>query len=288
MWEFESRRRLLDLSVGFVEDLRRAGVRPEKSPECLCPAFQVSFPYRGLFVQHVDGHEVVCDANQVVVCTRGEVFRLSGPVADGYSVMIITPTLDVLSAIMQRDERAIGNHPLFRRRAWRADARLLNDRTRLLHRAPRAQEMDVLEAEESVLGLLRTALHDRHPRRRSHGRSTARLIRRTKEFLEAELPNRVRLVDVARAAGASPTYLTDVFRRVEGVPLHRYLTHLRLARALVDLPHTNDLTGLALGLGFSSHSHFSFAFRRAFGATPSQFREEARRVRVRRAAAMRR
>jgi AraC-like DNA-binding protein len=105
--------------------------------------------------------------------------------------------------------------------------------------------------------------------------STARLIRWVKEFLAAELTNAIRLSDVAHAVGASPTYLTDVFRRVEGVSLHRYLTQLRLARALVALPHTEDLAALAVEIGFSSHSHFSAAFRRAFGCTPSQFRRSS-------------
>jgi AraC-like DNA-binding protein len=49
---------------------------------------------------------------------------------------------------------------------------------------------------------------------------------------------------------------------------------LRLSRALVELPHANDLTTLAFDLGFSSHSHFTVSFRRAFGCTPSEFRAE--------------
>lgn len=78
--------------------------------------------------------------------------------------------------------------------------------------------------------------------------------------------------------GASPAYLTALFSRLEGISLHQYLTQLRLARALVELPHVDDLTALALDLGFSSHSHFSFAFRRVFGCTPSQFRNTTRRA----------
>ena len=62
------------------------------------------------------------------------------------------------------------------------------------------------------------------------------------------------------------------------MPIHRYLVQLRLARALVELPHTNDLTMLALDLGFSSHSHFTAAFRRAFGSPPSVFRESTRKA----------
>jgi AraC-like DNA-binding protein len=138
--------------------------------------------------------------------------------------------------------------------------------------------MDKLEGEELLLTLLRSALRTDHQQYWSNGVATSRLIRRTKEFLDGAMSNPVRLGDIAREVGASPAYLTDLFRRVEGVSLHRYLTHLRLARALVELPHAENLSALALALGFSSHSHFSFAFRRAFGTTPSQFQKNVRRA----------
>jgi AraC-like DNA-binding protein len=90
--------------------------------------------------------------------------------------------------------------------------------------------------------------------------------------LEEHLADQIRLVDIGKAVGASPAYLTATFRRVEGLSLHQYLTQLRLARALAEVPYTDNLTALALDTGFSSHSHFTAAFRRAFGCTPSQFR----------------
>lgn len=280
--EFESRKKLLDLSVGFIEDLRRTGVRPEKGPEGYCTDFQVCLPYRGLFVWHVGHDEVIGDANQVVFCVPGESFRMRAPIPDGYAEMIITPNVDVLAEVMQVDDQPMVDHPVFRRRSWRADARFQSYRTRFLHWASSASasEFDTLAAEEALLSLLRSAFQDGERGRGSPGATTARIIRRTKEFLSAEFTNSVRLMDVARAVGVSPTYLTDVFRRVEGLPVHRYLTHLRLSRALLDLPGTDDLTALALNLGFSSHSHFSFAFRRAFGITPSQFREHGRHTAV--------
>jgi AraC-like DNA-binding protein len=101
-------------------------------------------------------------------------------------------------------------------------------------------------------------------------------VRRAKEFLEAEFPNRILLADIGRAVGASPVYLTDLFRRVEGTSLYQYLIQLRLAHALAELPHANDLTALALDVGFSSHSHFSATFRSTFGSTPSRFRQSTR------------
>ena len=119
--------------------------------------------------------------------------------------------------------------------------------------------------------ILRCALDADAPACEASG-STRRLIGRTKEYVAAHLSDSFRLGDVARTVGASAAYLTDVFRRFEGLPLHRYALRLRLSRALAELSHANDLTDLALDLGFSSHSHFSSAFRRAFGCTPSEFR----------------
>ena len=68
-----------------------------------------------------------------------------------------------------------------------------------------------------------------------------------------------------------------MFQQVEGLPLYRYQLRLRLARALDLLADDPDLTNLALDLGFSSHSHFSTAFRQAYGRSPSSFRQAALR-----------
>ena len=71
-------------------------------------------------------------------------------------------------------------------------------------------------------------------------------------------------------------YLTQVFQQVEGIPLYRYQLRLRLARALDLLDRYHDLAALALDLGFSSHSHFSAAFRQAYGRAPSELQRSAR------------
>jgi AraC-like DNA-binding protein len=70
-------------------------------------------------------------------------------------------------------------------------------------------------------------------------------------------------------------YLTQVFQQVEGLPLYRYQLNLRLARALDLLAGHDDLTTLGLELGFSSHSHFTAAFQRTYGRSPSEFRHVA-------------
>jgi len=271
----QSRRCLFDLPVGMVEDVRSGDPGPGGA-EAFSPDFQLALPYRGFFVWHVGRDEVAGDANQALFVTGGERYRMTHPVAGGYAELIVTPAHGVVSELAHAAKSALRAHPLFRRRSRCLNPCLQSFRARFLSWADEPSRADPLAAEETVLALLRSALNDSAPVERP-AHSTQRLIRRTKAFLEEELAKPIRLDDVGRAVGASPVYLTHLFRSVEGVPLHQYLTQLRLARALVDLPYADDLTKLALDVGFSSHSHFSSRFRRAFGTTPSEFRQMSRR-----------
>jgi AraC-like DNA-binding protein len=99
-----------------------------------------------------------------------------------------------------------------------------------------------------------------------------KLVDRAKLVISSDLSRRWTLAEIAAEVGGSPVYLTQVFQQVEGVPLYRYQVRLRLARALDLLDRFDDLTSLGLHLGFSSHSHFSAAFRQAYGRTPGEFR----------------
>lgn len=80
------------------------------------------------------------------------------------------------------------------------------------------------------------------------------------------------LESLAARVGVSVFHLCRLFRSLTGLTLHGYRTELRLRHALDRLAAPGaDLTAIALDVGFSSHSHFTAAFRRAFGITPSAF-----------------
>jgi AraC-like DNA-binding protein len=101
-------------------------------------------------------------------------------------------------------------------------------------------------------------------------------VEAAKAYLASRMSERVTLGAVAQAVGASPFHLARLFRRRTGAPVHRYLMCLRLRASLERLADgANDLTALALELGFSSHSHFTDSFRREFGRTPSDVRRGA-------------
>ena len=82
------------------------------------------------------------------------------------------------------------------------------------------------------------------------------------------------LDDLARYAGSSPYRLCRIFRAHTGQSIRAYRSQLRLRAAFDRLLQGADITDLALELGFSSHSHFTAAFRSRFGTSPSRLRAE--------------
>lgn len=239
-------------------------------------AAHLVFPYRGVYVRHLGRDQAVAEANQVLFFNPGEGYRVSHPVAGGDACLdleIVEPLLRELAPPpLLRDGAALA----FRRQRLRIDPRA-QALVALLRHSLHNGAAEPLEAESLALTLAQRALGPRttHAPGASIGRQ--RLVDRAKLVLASDLARRWTLAEIAGEVGGSPVYLTQAFRQVEGVPLYRYQLRLRLARALDLLADYEDLTALGLDLGFSSHSHFSAAFRGAYGRTPSEFRQSTLR-----------
>jgi len=141
--------------------------------------------------------------------------------------------------------------------------------------------------DETALELLGQVLRSAYARagkapaaiRASTTRSHASLAHKVKLLLAAEFREPLSLDRIARSASSSPYHMCRIFKRETGLSIHQYLTRLRLRMALESIG--DDLARVAVDLGFSSHSHFSDAFRREFGMTPSCMRATASIARIR-------
>lgn len=86
------------------------------------------------------------------------------------------------------------------------------------------------------------------------------------------------LESVARHAGLSPAYFSDLFRRATGTRFSRFLQQTRIREAKAMLRATSlPVTQVAYDCGFRSHTHFDRVFRQWAGCSPSRFRERSRR-----------
>ena len=129
------------------------------------------------------------------------------------------------------------------------------------------------QALEIVVATLATGYQNTHrrtvaaPRR---GRPRRELVENTKAAISKRLFENLSVCELAEYVGVSPFHLCRAFRAESGMTLHAYRRDIRL-RAVLGLTaeYRGNLSALALRAGFYSHSHFTTAFRRAFGISPS-------------------
>jgi AraC-like DNA-binding protein len=268
---------LLHSPAVTIRDTVCLGSHRHPSAEECTATTQLVFPYRGVYIRHVGEDQTVADANRVVIFNAGQGYRVSHPVAGGdasLTVILDDERLRELAPVALLQEGATLS---FRPQNLRIDARTQALVALLGHRL-RANVAEPLEAETLALTLVRRALGARVARtsRAMPGRAgRRRLVDRAKLVLASAPERRWTLAEVAAEVSVSPVYLTQLFQQVEGLPLYRYQLRLRLSRALDLLAKCDDLTALSLDLDFSSHSHFSAAFRQLYGLSPSAFRRSA-------------
>ncbi len=257
-----------------VRDVYCQGNCREHGAEEHAAATELVFPYRGTYVRHLGHDQTVAEANQVLFFNAAEGYRISHPVPGGDASLSLAISPSLLLELAPIDLLNDKSTPAFRRQRLRIDARA-QALVAMLRHSLRQNIAEPLEAESLALTLVQRALGPRTTHAAGASVARQRLVDRVKLLLASDLARRWTLSEVAAEIHGSPVYLTQVFQQVEGMPLYRYQLRLRLARSLDLLEHYDDLTALSLDLGFSSHSHFSAAFREAYGRSPSDFKRSA-------------
>jgi AraC family transcriptional regulator len=243
-----------------------------KAEEEYAPGTRISFPYRGIYLHSVGGKEHVAEPNRIVIINEDEPYRVGHPVAGGDATLTVAVDRATLVEVLPVEHRGPRNRPALNRASLGIDARTQLLAAQLRQRLTR-RSIGTLQAETLALQLIRSALgeHAAQPVRLGNRRA-GKMADQVKMLMSADAWRRWTLAEIAKEVSVTPVYLTDAFRRVEGIPLYRYHLRLRLALALSVLADRDDLTTLAIDLGFHSHSHFSSTFKKTFGQTPSEFK----------------
>ena len=242
---------------------------------------------RGAFSKHFGRRKVTADVNQAVFFSKDSVYRVSHPADCGDRGTTFTLRPRILNDIVRELDPTIDEHPdqPFAFVTGPCSTELFWRHRELVQRLERAADepLEHLWADVTALQLVADVLelsfqkHESPVQVRRSGTRTdhADKTDAAKGYLAARMAEPVMLTEVAREVGASPFNFARIFQQQTGLPVHRYLTLLRLRASLERLSDgENDLTDLALDLGFSSHSHFTSVFKREFGMTPSEIRSK--------------
>jgi AraC family transcriptional regulator len=97
------------------------------------------------------------------------------------------------------------------------------------------------------------------------------------QYIDDNLDDGLQIDQLARLAGLSHDWFAHHFRAAIGCAPHQYILQRRVAAAKTMLAQTDvSMTEVGYAVGFGTPSHFTQAFKRETGMTPSRFRASRR------------
>lgn len=251
------------------------------------------FPRTPVWIRHEGQPPFLADSDVVTYYNRGQVYRRDSVRGMPDRCEWFAFPAPVLESVLADSDPAVAERPArpFPFRKGPGDPRSYLEQRRLveaLSAAPGGDPPDAMEVEETVLRILgrlvpaacrAAGMRDARGASRPAGTKRDReLVEDAKAELSRSLGAPAKLAEVAARLEVSPFRLCRTFRRETGSTVHRYRNRLRLAASLELLRRTRGgVTDVALSLGFSSHSHFTAAFRREYGGTPREIRRTSGR-----------
>jgi AraC family transcriptional regulator len=100
-------------------------------------------------------------------------------------------------------------------------------------------------------------------------------LRRVIDFMEASLPDRVELAQLAQLVGLSTSHFSREFKVSTGMAPYQWQLHARIRVAQTQLINTDaSLDQIAEANGFADAVHFGRRFRQLTGVAPATWRRE--------------
>ena len=101
-------------------------------------------------------------------------------------------------------------------------------------------------------------------------------IEETVKYIQKHYMNAINLADMAKSHSVSPEHLSRVFKKETGFGFAEYLTLVRLQKAEYMLKNEPGKTicEVAYACGFNDSNYFSDKFKRAYGHSPSKFKNK--------------
>jgi AraC family transcriptional regulator len=98
-------------------------------------------------------------------------------------------------------------------------------------------------------------------------------------YIQTHLEQDLSLAVLAERVGFSAFHFHRIFREIIGEAVKEYIRRLRIERGAYRLKISEQtILEIALDAGFKTHESFTCAFKRQFGVTPSEFRDNFLRL----------
>ena len=234
--------------------------------------FHVALVANGAQRQSFKGESLLLTPGAIQLMPAGEVHDGTAAEAESYTLHTFRLTPSLLASVGQE---VTGRHHFPSQATVVLEDRKLANELLRLHtcmtqpaKEPLMEEVQVLELFEALFARIR------HPAPQvNQGRLTHQQLQRVRDFMEAHIADKLALEVLASLVGLDRFRFLKQFKSAVGMTPHAWLLRLRLETALNMIHQGADIsmTDVAHTVGFFDQSHFTHAFRSAYGTTPARF-----------------
>ena len=163
-------------------------------------------------------------------------------------------------------------------RRFHADREMVN----LLQRILRCQTHDDADSIFSLLTLLLLSLQRNGTQQEVIGAKPVlsgenAIIRKTQQYIQEHIQDKLTVPVVARNVGVSPSYLTALFHKHLEFSPAEYIRRIKLQQSKQMIREGQmNFTQIAESLQYSTVHHFSRQFKQMFGMTPTEYAKSVR------------
>ncbi|MHC4976153.1 MAG: helix-turn-helix transcriptional regulator [Planctomycetota bacterium] len=241
----------------------------------------VVFPRTSVLITQAGHDPVVADMNTVMLYNPGQEYQRDVISREGDRSDYFWFPADILCDAIMAFDPGVEERPgsPFTMPSAPCDARLFAMQRVLFENSESGEMDDPLLHEELAMEVLRCTVESAYreagvrPARTSTEQAHRQIVLATRLLLADTYHEAWSLAGLAREVHSSAYHLARIFRAQTGSSIASHIQQLRLRSSLERLASGGvDLSELAISLGFSSHSHYSHAFKRTFGVSPSSYR----------------
>ena len=140
----------------------------------------------------------------------------------------------------------------------------------------RADESKTVDEVLDLLGQAQLDFASRMRKLQKSPRAYSVYVRHAIDYIYDHLHQSLKMDDLAKTEGLSPSYFSRLFAKEVGITVKAYILSVKIHTAENILQNSDyPISDIALSLGFSSQSAFTTAFRKLTGATPAAYRGQS-------------
>ncbi|MBR5507961.1 MAG: helix-turn-helix domain-containing protein [Clostridia bacterium] len=135
---------------------------------------------------------------------------------------------------------------------------------------------NLLYISSMLNALLISLLQSGNVLRDTHSGSVNPYFHKTMLYLGKHFAEPISLDNLAANVNISPQYLCKIFRKDTGITISQYINEMRLnhAKSLLKMSSLS-INEICIKSGFNTSEHFTRAFKKRFGISPSQYRKKS-------------